>query len=154
MISLERTIEIARDPDDVFDLVADPGRYRDFFVGITRWQPCSEVKTGEGARYRVLMKVGAIEAGGIVRVTRWVKPETIEWDWERGLHQRGRWQIDEIAAGARLTLQVEFDLSGGPVGAVVERLAGRVVGRNMWASLMGARRVLEVEDAVPVAAAD
>lgn len=146
MIHLERSIVIARDPETVFSLIGDPDRYEEFFVGITRWTPRSTKKRGTGARYRVLMKVGSIEAGGIVRVTQWSKPKRIAWESEQGLHQMGRWKVSKDGGGARLTLEIDFDLSGGPVGWVVERVTGRIVGRNMWATLLTARRVLEAKD--------
>ena len=42
-----------------------------------------------------------------------------------------------------MTLEVSFDLSGGPVGRLVELLAGRMVGRNLYATLLAARRLVE-----------
>jgi ribosome-associated toxin RatA of RatAB toxin-antitoxin module len=147
-MKIQRTIEIDRDPETVFELVDDPGRYRDFFVGITKWEPRSKKLRGVGARYRVLMKVGSIEAGGTVRVTRRTEPETIEWAAEQGIRQQGCWSLEPSpSGGTRLTLEIDFDLSGGPVGALVARLAGRIVARNMWATLLAVRRVLEAEAA-------
>ena len=142
---VERSISVDRDVESVFDFVSDPSRYGDFFVGVTRWEPLSQKKRGIGARYRVLMQVGAIEAGGIVRVDVWDEPNTIEWEAEQGIRQRGSWNLAESGDSTDLTLAIEFDLSGGPVGALVERLAGRIVARNMWATLLAARRILEVE---------
>lgn len=146
MIHLEKAIVIAREPAAVFALIADPSRYEAFFVGMTRWSSRSKEQRGPGARYRVLIKVGSIEAGGVVRVTQWQEPKAIAWESELGIHQSGRWLVKRHAEGTELTLEIDFDLSGGPVGAIVERLAGRMVSRNMWATLMSARRLVE-EDA-------
>lgn len=146
MIHLERSIVIARGPSAVFSLIGDPDRYEEFFVGITRWTPRSTDRQGEDARFRVLMKVGSIEAGGLVRVTEWEEARTIRWESEAGLHQSGRWRVEEHPDGTRLSLEIEFDLSGGPMGWMVERLAGRIVARNIWATLLTARRLLETAD--------
>jgi ribosome-associated toxin RatA of RatAB toxin-antitoxin module len=147
LMKIKKSIDIDRDQETVFQLVDDPGRYPEFFSGITKWEPRSKKLRGVGARYRVLMKVGSIEAGGIVRVTQWTEPKAIKWEAERGVRQQGRWQLrGNGAGGTRLTLEIDFDLSGGPVGALVERLAGRIVARNMWATLLAARRILELED--------
>ena len=145
MKTVTRTITIDADRKSVFKLIGEPQRYPDFFVGITRWESLSRTKRAAGARYRVLMRVGSIEAGGVIRVERWEEPELITWTWERGVHQEGRWQLDEVAGGTNLTLEVDFDLSGGPVGSLVEQLAGRIVGRNTWATLLAARRLIELE---------
>ena len=144
-MKVERSISIDRDPKAVFAFVSDLTRYGDFFVGITRWEPLSQKKRGIGARYRVLMQVGSIEAGGVLRIHTWDSPSSIEWEAESGIHQRGRWELLGSDGVTDLTLTVEFDLSGGPVGALVERLAGRIVARNMWATLLAARRILEME---------
>ncbi|HEX2296610.1 MAG TPA: SRPBCC family protein, partial [Actinomycetota bacterium] len=69
MKTIRRSIAIDAPRDRVFDLVDDPGRYPEFFVGITKWEPRSKKRRGVGAKYRVLMQVGSIEAGGTIRVT-------------------------------------------------------------------------------------
>ena len=138
-----RSVTIDRRPSEVFALVDDPEHYEDFFVGVTRWESRSERRTGVGARYRVLMRVGSIEAGGTIRVTDHRAGELIAWTWEEGIHQEGRWELTPRDGGTELTLEVGFDLSGGPAGRLVERLAGRIVGRNLTATLLAARRILE-----------
>ena len=128
-------------------MISDPARYPEFFVGITRWKPMTKKRRGEGARYRVLMAVGSIEAGGTIVVTRWDKNVLITWGAETGIEQKDQWEIHPTGEGTALILQIEFQLSGGPVGWVVERLAGRTVARNVWASLLAARRLIELERA-------
>ena len=93
MKTVTRSIVIDRSPDEVFDLIDAPERYPEFFVGLTKWDSLTEQRTGVGARYRVLMRVGSIEAGGTVRVTEWSEGEFIAWEWETGIHQEGRWTL-------------------------------------------------------------
>lgn len=143
MIRIERDTHVDRKPDEVFAVVADPLRYTSFFSGVTLWEPRSEKKTGIGARWRVLMKVGSIEAGGIISVSNWEEDHLIAWASERGIRQKGRWTLDPEGDGTRLTLLMEYELAGGPVGFLVERIAGRIVGRNMTATMLALRRLLE-----------
>ena len=145
MIRLTQRILIDDKPKKVFALISDPARYPDFFVGITRWKPMTKKKRGQGARYRVLMAVGSIEASGTVKVERWDENVLITWGSEAGVEQRGRWELHPTDEGTELLLQIEFALSGGPVGWAVERLAGRTVVRNMWATLLAVRRLIEME---------
>lgn len=143
-MQIRRSVVVRTSPEEVFALLSDVERYPLFFRGITRWQPCSEQLRGVGARFRVLMQVGSIEAGGTVVVTEWEPAQgRIAWVSERGITQHGRWLVEPVGdGGAHLRLQVGFELAG-PVRWLVERLTGRIVARNLQATLLAARRVLE-----------
>jgi uncharacterized membrane protein len=99
-----------------------------------------------GAKYRVLVKVGSIEAGGTLVVTEWKPNRTIAWESTDGVDQRGRWRLVRTRSGTELSLEVEYTLPG-PFGWIVERLAGRALARDMMATLLAARRILEFEEA-------
>jgi uncharacterized membrane protein len=152
MMRISRNVLIDRPRREVFALVSDLSRGPEWFAGITRWEPRSRKRRGVGARYRVLVRVGSIEAGGTLTVTEWAPPETIAWASEDGVDQRGRWRLRQTPHGTELSLEVEFSLPGGPAGWLVERLAGRAIGRDMWATLLAARRILEFEETGPVRA--
>jgi ribosome-associated toxin RatA of RatAB toxin-antitoxin module len=142
-MELSETIFVAAPPSAVFELVDDPERYNEFFVGVTRWEPRSKKLRGVGARFRVLMQVGSIQAGGTVKVTERTASKLIRWESEQGIHQAGCWTLEKADGGTNLSLEIDFDLTGGPVGALVSHLAGRIVARNMRATLMAARRIVE-----------
>lgn len=144
-MQVSRSITMNVPADTVFGLVSNPNRYPEFFQGVTRWKQLTP-ETGLGARYRVLMQVGSIEAGGTVCVREWEFPTTIAWESEAGIRQRGRWSVIERPEGTTLTLNIEYALSGGPAGWLVERMTSRIVGRHVWATLLAARRILELED--------
>ena len=144
MKTIRRSVVVDAPRGKVFDLVDDPARYPEFFVGMTKWEPRSKKRRGVGAKYRVLMQVGSIEAGGTVRVTERKVNGVIAWTWEQGIHQSGRWTLEDATGGTELTLEVRYDLSGGPLGRLVEQLTGRIVERNLWATLLAARRLVEV----------
>jgi ribosome-associated toxin RatA of RatAB toxin-antitoxin module len=145
VIQVRRTLAVERDAATVFALISDAARYPEFFAGITKWEPRSRKRRGVGARFRVLMKVGSIEAGGTVVVEQWEDERLIAWRSEAGLRQSGRWELEPTDTGAAVTLELEYDLSGGPVGWLVERLVASIVGRNLLATLLAARRMLEFE---------
>jgi uncharacterized membrane protein len=146
-MDVQRSIVVEREPETVFALVSDPDRFPEFFVGITRWEPASKKRRGPGARFRVRMKVGSVEAGGQVKVTEWKPGRVIAWTSERGIPHRGAWRLRPVRRGTELRLEIDYDLSGGPLGRLVERVVGRIVGRNMAATLLAARRILEREEA-------
>ena len=141
---VHQSIVIARPPKEVWRLLGDLARYPEFSAGITKWDPKSEERTGIGARYRVLMQIGSIQAGGTLRVTEWEENRTIAWESESGIQMAGRTEIEPEGAGTRVHFEITFTLPG-PAGWLVERIAGRIVGRNLWATLLAARRVVEHE---------
>jgi ribosome-associated toxin RatA of RatAB toxin-antitoxin module len=141
-----QTISIEREPKEVFALVGDPARYPSFLTGMTLWKPLTEPATGVGSRFRTLMKVGAVEVGGVVEVTRWEEPVCIEWSAHQGVRQSGRWLLEPSEDGTELRLEIDYDIGGGLIGKLVERLAAKTIARNAWASLLAARRIIEVEE--------
>src|SRR5437660_12076721 len=96
--------------ESVFALIGDPARFPEFFVGITKWERCSRKERGLGAEYRVLMRVGSIEAGGRIKVTDWVEPRTIAWRSEHRIDMQGRWTVTEREDGTtELALEIGYD---------------------------------------------
>lgn len=139
-------IKIERPPADVFKLIGDPARYPSFLAGMTTWKPVTEQTQGVGARFRILMKVGSVEVGGIVEVNRWEDDVCIEWTAVQGLRQSGRWLLSPTDNGTELSIELDSDIGGGLIGKFVERLAARTVMRNLWATLLAARRIIENEE--------
>jgi len=143
---IAQRIQIERPPGDVFKLIGDPARYPSFLAGMTTWKPVSAQTHGVGARFRTLMKVGSVEVGGIVEVSRWEDNVAIEWTAVQGVRQSGRWLITPTDGGAELVLEIDYDVGGGRIGKFVERLASRTIARNAWATLLAARRLVEAEE--------
>src|SRR5438445_3995645 len=140
---ISQKIRIERPPADVFKLIGDPARYPAFLTGMTTWKPLSEQTQGVGARFRVLMKVGSVQVGGVVEVVRWEDGVTIEWTAVQGTRTTGRWVLSPAEGGTDLRIEIDYEIGGGAVGGLVERIAARTIARNLWASLLAARRIVE-----------
>ena len=60
---------------------------------------------------------------------------------------QGRWTVTEREGGTtELALEIGYDLTGGPVGWLVERIVSRIIGGNMQATLLAAKRILADEE--------
>ena len=77
----------------VWSLVSDPERALHYMSGTTRWEVASEPRTGLGAKYRVLFRVGSAEVGGLVEVVEFEPPCGLAWTSLTGVDQRGRWRL-------------------------------------------------------------
>jgi uncharacterized membrane protein len=140
-------VEIAAPPEGVWELLGDPERYLHFMSGFTRWEVVSEEPTGEGARYRMLLRVGSAEVGGLVEVVEWVEPREIAWTSITGIDQRGRWRVRTRDNGrTRVELRLSYGVAGsGVFGVLAERIGARTVRGHLRRTLRQLKRHVEHE---------
>src|SRR3954451_4580233 len=94
---LNESIVISAPPKLVWDYLADPSNYLHFMSGVTRWEQAGEQRSGLGARYRMLMRVGSAEVGGLIEMIEFVEPSDIAWVSITGVDQRGRWRLRRLS---------------------------------------------------------
>lgn len=133
--------------EDVWAIVTDPERVLNYMSGITRWEVADDIRTGLGARYRMLFRIGAAEVGGLVEVVEFKEPCDLAWTSVTGLDHRGRWRLRE-APGNRT--RVEFRLAyvvegSGLSGWVAERVAAPTVKGHVRRTLQQLERLVEHE---------
>jgi carbon monoxide dehydrogenase subunit G len=137
--------EVAAPPAAVWEFIADPSRALHYMSGITRWEVASEQRRGLGARYRMLMRVGSAEIGGLVEVVEFDEPGDMAWTSVTGLDQRGRWRLREVGPDRT---HVEFRLSYGVAGSglfgwISEQVAAPTVTGHLRRSLQQLKRSVE-----------
>jgi len=131
----------------VWEQIVDPARVLDFFAGVTRWEVEGERRTGLGARYRMLMRVGSAEVGGLIEVVEFQPECDLAWTSVTGVDQRGRWRLRAGRdGGTRLELRLQFGVAGGGIWSwLAEQLAGPIVRGNVRRTLAQAKRAVEHE---------
>ena len=83
----------------VWEQIQDPARVLDFFAGVTRWEVCGDQQRACGARYRMLMRVGSAEIGGLIEVVEFTPECDLAWTSVTGIDQRGRWRLRQAGGG-------------------------------------------------------
>jgi uncharacterized membrane protein len=141
------SIEIAAPPNRIWEVVSDPARVLSFMSGVTRWETEGEPRTGLGARYRVLFRVGAAEVGGLIEVVEWDEGRELAWTSVLGVDQRGRWRVRPIRDGrTRVELRMAYGVAGsGLAGWVAERVAAPTISGHLRRSLRALKRLIEYE---------
>jgi uncharacterized membrane protein len=141
------SIEVGAPAELVWEQIADPGRYLHFMSGITRWEQAGKERTGLGARYRMLMRVGSAEIGGLIELIEFAEPTDIAWVSITGVDQRGRWRLRRVTdARTRVELRLAYCVAGsGPLGFVAERLAAPTIRGHLRRSLQQLKRQVEHE---------
>jgi len=131
----------------VWEHISDPKRYLDFMSGITRWSVEGEQERGLGARYRMLLRVGSAEVGGLIEVVEFDEPRDYAWNSVTGVDQRGRWRIRARDGGSTVELRLQYGVAGSGIsGAIAEVLASRTVRGHLRRSLQQLKRQVEHEE--------
>jgi uncharacterized membrane protein len=137
---VEASIEIRAEPERIWEVVADPRRVPDILAGVTRWDIEGAKEQGLCARYRVLMRVGSADVGGLVEVVEFDPPRDMAWHNVTGVDHRGRWRIRRAGDGrSRVTLRLSYSAPGGLLGLLADRFAAPMVRRNLKESLVRLR---------------
>jgi uncharacterized membrane protein len=133
--------------DHVWALVTDPERVLNFMSGVTRWEVAGDIRTGLGARYRMLLRIGAAELGGLVEVVEFDPPCDFAWTSVTGLDHRGRWRLREAPGGrTRVEFRLAYVVAGaGLSGWLAERIAAPTVSGHVRRTLQQLDRLVEHE---------
>lgn len=142
---LSEAIEVHVPRQMVWDYASDPSNCLHFMAGVTRWEVVGEQRTGLGARYRMLTRVGSAEVGGLIEVVEWDPPREVAWSSVLGVDQRGRWRLRELGAErTRVELRYAYGVAGaGLSGWLAELVAAPQLGDLLRRSLVQLKRQVE-----------
>jgi uncharacterized membrane protein len=138
---------IAAPIDKVWSIVSDPEHALNFMSGITRWEVASDPPAGLGARYRMLMRVGSAEIGGLIEIVEWDEPGDLAWTSVLGVDQRGRYRLRPRPGGrTRVEMRLAYGVAGaGPFGWLAERIAAPMVRGHLQRTMQQLKRLVEYE---------
>jgi uncharacterized membrane protein len=138
---------ISAPPEAVWAVVSDPERMLSFMSGVTRWEVQSNEPTGLGARYRMLMRVGSAEIGGLVEVVEWEPPRELAWTSITGIDQKGRWRLRPAPGGrTRAEIRLAYGVAGsGLAGWLAEQIAAPAVKSHLRSSCRQLARIVDHE---------
>jgi uncharacterized membrane protein len=144
---IDESTLVAAPPETIWNYLADPENYLRFMSGITHWEVIGERANGLGARYRILVRIGAAEVGGLIEMVEWSEPFDIAWHSVTGVDHRGRWRIRERGEGrSRIEFRFAYGVVGGGIaGLVTEIAAALTVRRQMRRTLRQLKRQVEHE---------
>jgi uncharacterized membrane protein len=144
---LNESIVVSAPPKLVWEHIAEPSNYLHFMSGITRWEVEGEQRQGLGARYRMLIRVGSAEVGGLIEIVEWQPERELAWSSVMGVDQRGRWRLRETGDGrTRVELRYAYGVAGSGIpGWIAEMVAAPSLRANLRRSLTQLKRLVEHE---------
>ena len=141
---VERDILIDASPEEIWELVRDPGSYDRFWHGLTRLDRKNK-EEGLGARFSIRMRVGSADIGGLVEIVECDENADMAWTSITGLDHRVRWRLREADDGrTRVVLRLSWDSPGGLLGSVADRIGAPMVATMLEETLKNL--ALELED--------
>lgn len=153
---LRAEITIDAPPASVWRFVGDPHGQLRFWSGLTRYEPTGRKLTGVGARYRVLMRLGSADVGGLIELVEWQPRAELAWTSVSGVDMRGRFRLRGRDADRRTSveLRLAYGIAGGGLaGWLAEHVAAPTVGGHLRGTLTELARQVEHEQARADAAA-
>jgi uncharacterized membrane protein len=144
---LNESIVISAPPRLVWDYLAEPSNYLHFMSGVTRWEVEGERRSGLGARYRMLIRVGSAEVGGLIEIVEFAPGRDLAWTSVTGVDQHGRWRLRPLPqGGTRVELRLQYGVAGGGIWSwLAEQLAGPTVRGHVRHTLAQLKRTVEHE---------
>jgi uncharacterized membrane protein len=112
----------------------------------------SEEPGGVGARYKMLMRVGSAEIGGLIEIVEWLPERELAWTSITGIDQRGRWRLREhLYDDGSMCTWVELRMTAGVIGSglfgwIAEQVAAPTVRGHLRRSLQQLKRQVEHEE--------
>ena len=144
---VNESVAISAPREMIWDYVTDPDNYLHFMSGVTRWEVEGDPRSGIGARYRMLMRVGSAEVGGLVEVVEFAPQRDMAWSSVTGIDQRGRWRLREAGDGrTKVEFRFAYGVAGsGITGYISELIAARTIRSHLRRSLLQLKRQIEHE---------
>lgn len=140
------SIHVAAPAHAVWEVIAEPANYIHFMSGVTRWEVVGEQPQGLGARYRMLLRVGSAEIGGLIEVVEFTEDRDLAWTSVTGVDQRGRWRLRQRDGLTRVELRLSYGVAGaGLFGWLSERIAAPTVRGHLRRTLQQLKRQVEHE---------
>jgi uncharacterized membrane protein len=144
-VRLSESVVISAPSKMVWDYILNPDNYLHFMSGVTRWEVTGETRSGLGARYRMLIRVGSAEVGGLIEIVEETPERELAWSSLTGVDQRGRWRLRSTPEGrTRTELRFQYGVAGSGIpGRIAELVAAPALGSHLRRSLHQLKRQVE-----------
>jgi carbon monoxide dehydrogenase subunit G len=145
-VKVERSIEIAATPREVYDLIMDPQRLEDW---VTIHHSLDEAPDGQlrkGSHLKQCLKLAGRKLHVDWQVVENEPCERVVWEGRGPVHSHAR-AVYELAPdgddGTKFSYTNEYDLPGGPLGRMAGGAVKRVTAKELDGSLAQLKRLAE-----------
>jgi len=144
MATVDKSIEIHAAADAIFAIVNDPQRMHEYIPGVNRVENVRQTDQHIGDGMQVVHSVLGIPMTQRFVVTGWVRDQHIDLDVEGSMPGTFAWTFQPHGDTTRVSVHVEYELRGGPLGKAVDTLLiERMNEKNMERTLENLQLISE-----------
>ncbi len=143
-MKVEREIELAASPDQVYDILMDAARIGDWVTIHERFEDAPD-QLEQGSNMTQKLKVAGQRFTVRWTVTQADRPSKVTWKGRGPVRTTARvvYDIDERDGGTHFTYLNEYELPGGAAGRIAGRAISAAAGREVERSLERLKKLLE-----------
>ena len=144
-MKVERSVDIAAAPEDVYDLIANPGRLGEWVTIHQYVDGDAPVELVEGSRMDQCLRLAGRNFKVKWTVVESDRPSRLVWEG-RGPVRSNAKVVNELTPtekGTRFSYTNEFSLPGGPLGSMAGPVVRRVTAGELDATLQKLKALLE-----------
>lgn len=129
---VETEIDLPAPPEEVFQIVMDPGRLGEWVTAHEEIVEAPEGPLSVGSTFRQKLKVAGISFGVTWEVMEMDEPRLVAWEGTgpAGSRATTRYELEPDGDGTRFHYLNEFELPGGKLAAAAGRAIGEERGRS------------------------
>lgn len=138
-------MHIAASPKEVYDIVMDPHRLKDWVTVHHRLEDSPKGPLEKGSQLTQILRLAGRRFKVRWRVVENEPCEHVVWEGRGpvGSHARVEYRFDPNAGGTDFSYVNEYDLPGGPLGRVAGRAVYRVTQKELDGSLQRLKGLVE-----------
>jgi uncharacterized membrane protein len=143
MATVERSILIDASTDAIDAIALDGSRLPEWYVGIEQATP-DDLYPEVGGRVSLVYKAAAVTFNLMLTVQDLVRGDHVSYQMSGMMVGTQEWTHAPEGGKTRLTAQVEYDIPGGALGKIVDKLVvERMNTRNLEESLKNLKALVE-----------
>ena len=122
MAEIHKSVTIDAPADKVFDLLDDPNAIPTYTPNVERVEDVRQTEQRIGDTFRVIYKAAGMTFEETFTITEHQRPARLASSFENGMKGTFLYQVSPQGEQTTLTVDVRYELPGGPLGKAVDAL--------------------------------
>ena len=122
MAEIHKSVTVDAPAEKVFDLLDDPNAIPSYTPNVERVEDVRQTEQRVGDTFRVIYKAAGMTFEEKFTITEYRRPTQLASSFENGMKGTFVYQVSPQGEQTTLTVDVHYELPGGPLGKAVDAL--------------------------------